>query len=32
MSGGPAAKPGRPEGGEGQTIRALFALIAGRYR
>jgi leucyl aminopeptidase len=28
----PAAKPGRPEGGEGQTIRALFALIAGRYR
>ncbi len=28
----PAAKPGRPEGGEGQTIRALFALIADRYR
>ncbi len=28
----PAAKPGRPEGGEGQTIRALFSLIADRYR
>jgi leucyl aminopeptidase len=28
----PAAKPGRPEGGEGQTIRALFALLADRYR
>ena len=28
----PVAKPGRPEGGEGQTIRALFALIADRYR
>jgi leucyl aminopeptidase len=28
----PVGKPGRPEGGEGQTIRALFALIADRYR
>jgi leucyl aminopeptidase len=28
----PAAKPGRPEGGEAQTIRALFALLAERCR
>jgi leucyl aminopeptidase len=28
----PSAKPGRPEGGEAQTIRALYALLAERYR
>jgi leucyl aminopeptidase len=28
----PAAKPGRPEGGEAQTVRALFALLSARYR
>jgi leucyl aminopeptidase len=28
----PSAKPGKPEGGEGQAIRALFALLAARYR
>jgi leucyl aminopeptidase len=28
----PQAKPGRPEGGEAQTIRALYALMAARYR
>jgi len=28
----PSAKPGRPEGGEAQAIRALFALLAARYR
>jgi leucyl aminopeptidase len=28
----PATKPGRPEGGEAQTIRALFALLTDRYR
>ena len=27
----PSAKPGRPEGGEAQAIRALFALIEKRY-
>jgi leucyl aminopeptidase len=27
----PAAKPGRPEGGECQTARALYALIKDRY-
>jgi leucyl aminopeptidase len=27
----PAAKPGRPEGGEAQTIRALYALLCERY-
>jgi len=27
----PSARPGRPEGGEAQTIRALDALIAERY-
>lgn len=27
----PTAKPGRPVGGEAQVIRALFAMIAGRY-
>ncbi len=27
----PSAKPGRPEGGECQTARALYALLAGRY-
>ncbi len=25
-------RPGRPEGGEAQTIRALYALLASRYR
>jgi leucyl aminopeptidase len=28
----PKEKPGRPEGGEAQTIRALYALLAARYR
>jgi leucyl aminopeptidase len=27
----PSAKPGRPEGGEAQTIRALYALLKARY-
>jgi leucyl aminopeptidase len=27
----PASKPGRPEGGEAQTIRALHALLTARY-
>lgn len=27
----PSAKPGRPEGGECQTARALYALLAARY-
>jgi leucyl aminopeptidase len=27
----PGAKPGRPEGGEAQTIRALYALLKDRY-
>src|SRR4029079_13083074 len=27
----PSAKPGRPEGGECQTARALYALIKERY-
>ncbi len=27
----PAAKPGRPEGGECQAARALYALLAARY-
>ncbi len=27
----PASKPGRPEGGECQTARALYALLAERY-
>ena len=27
----PSAKPGRPEGGEAQGIRALFALLKARY-
>jgi leucyl aminopeptidase len=27
----PAAKPGRPEGGEAQAIRALFTMFANRY-
>ena len=27
----PSAKPGRPEGGEAQAIRALYALLAERY-
>ncbi|MFG1480727.1 leucyl aminopeptidase family protein [Xanthobacter sp. V4C-4] len=27
----PATRPGRPEGGEAQTIRALDALLAARY-
>lgn len=28
----PSAKPGRPDGGEAQAIRALFAVIEKRYR
>jgi leucyl aminopeptidase len=28
----PTTKPGRPEGGEAQTIRALYALLTDRYR
>jgi leucyl aminopeptidase len=28
----PSAKPGRPEGGECQTARALYALLSARYR
>jgi leucyl aminopeptidase len=28
----PAAKPGRPEGGEAQAIRALYALLKERHR
>ena len=27
----PAARPGRPHGGEAQAIRALFALLKARY-
>jgi leucyl aminopeptidase len=27
----PTARPGRPKGGEAQGMRALFAVIAGRY-
>ena len=27
----PAARPGRPKGGEAQAIRALFAMISSRY-
>ena len=27
----PTAKPGRPEGGECQAARALYALLAARY-
>ena len=27
----PAARPGRPQGGEAQAIRALFAWLAARY-
>jgi leucyl aminopeptidase len=27
----PSAKPGRPEGGECQASRALYALLAARY-
>jgi len=27
----PSTKPGRPEGGEAQTIRALYALLTARY-
>jgi leucyl aminopeptidase len=27
----PATKPGRPEGGEAQTVRALYALLTARY-
>jgi leucyl aminopeptidase len=29
--GGPESEPGRPEGGEAQAIRALFALLVERY-
>jgi leucyl aminopeptidase len=28
----PSTRPGRPEGGEAQSIRALFALLAERFR
>ena len=28
----PKAQPGRPEGGEGQAIRALYAVIKDRYK
>jgi leucyl aminopeptidase len=28
----PKEKPGRPEGGEAQAIRALYAMLAARYR
>jgi leucyl aminopeptidase len=28
----PKDKPGRPEGGEAQTVRALYAMLAARYR
>jgi leucyl aminopeptidase len=28
----PSTKPGRPEGGEAQAIRALFGYLAERYR
>jgi leucyl aminopeptidase len=28
----PVSKPGRPEGGEAQTIRALYALFTDRFR
>jgi leucyl aminopeptidase len=28
----PSSKPGRPEGGEAQTIRALYAFLQERYR
>ena len=27
----PSTKPGRPEGGEAQAIRALYALSSERY-
>ena len=27
----PSGRPGRPEGGEAQTVRALDALLAERY-
>ncbi len=27
----PAAKPGRPKGGEAQALRAMFALLQERY-
>ena len=28
----PKAKPGRPEGGEAQTLRAVFAMLENKYR
>jgi leucyl aminopeptidase len=31
MAWNPSARPGRPEGGEAQGIRAAFKLIADRY-
>jgi leucyl aminopeptidase len=31
MAWNPAAKPGRPEGGEAMTLRALFNYLAARY-
>jgi leucyl aminopeptidase len=31
MAWNPRSRPGRPEGGEAQTLRALYAHIAGRF-
>jgi leucyl aminopeptidase len=31
MAWTPAAKPGRPKGGEAQAMRAVFALLEGKY-
>jgi leucyl aminopeptidase len=31
MAWNPRARPGRPEGAEAQTLRALYSLIAGRF-
>jgi leucyl aminopeptidase len=28
----PSARPGRPEGGEAMTIRAIYRMLAERYR
>ena len=30
MAWNPSARPGRPEGGEAQGLRALYALVAGK--
>ncbi len=32
MAWNSSAKPGRPEGGEAQAMRAVYAAIAGRYK